>query len=453
MSPWLSDVFLRSQSDERLVSLVGAGHDRAFGVIVERYRPELQALTRRLSSDGRAEDIVQQTFLSAFAALRSGAQVRHLRGWLYQIARNATTSGYRVSDLPLEDLPATGEPLEDQVQRRTLALTALSELAQLPSRQRDALVGTALEGLSRGEIATSMGVSEGAVRQLVHRARLTLRNAVTAVTPWPLARWLSAGGPGSSVAGELAAGAGAVSGGGLAIKIGALITAGALASGVVATQVQPTRPSRNAPRSASASSPAPLRQPGALASGAAAVAWVVTPALSTSTASGSASGGTGRSGSGNRIRHGSATGSRTAGRSSGGGDQGGERQPAQAQGEGPRGPGIVSTEGSGPGVPGNGTSSSSGDDSGHGSEGSSSGPGPGSGSGSRNEATTVPRADSSSGPDAGAGLTAQSSTASTASAGSGESGVEGPSSSSSSESNRTSGSGDGGSHGSDPSAR
>ena len=87
MSPRLSDLFLGSQSDERLVSLARAGHDRAFVAIVERYNAELHALARRLCSDGRAEDIVQQTFLSAFAALRSGAEVKHLRGWLYRIAQ------------------------------------------------------------------------------------------------------------------------------------------------------------------------------------------------------------------------------------------------------------------------------------------------------------------------------------------------------------------------------
>ena len=62
--------FLSSQCDERLVSLARAGHEPAFVAIVERYRPELHALARRLSSEGRGEDIVQQAFLSAFAALR-----------------------------------------------------------------------------------------------------------------------------------------------------------------------------------------------------------------------------------------------------------------------------------------------------------------------------------------------------------------------------------------------
>ena len=47
MSPWLSELFLGSQSDERLVELARAGHDRAFVAIVQRYRRELYAHARR----------------------------------------------------------------------------------------------------------------------------------------------------------------------------------------------------------------------------------------------------------------------------------------------------------------------------------------------------------------------------------------------------------------------
>jgi RNA polymerase sigma factor (sigma-70 family) len=231
MSPRLSDLLLRSQSDERLVSLARAGHDRAFATIVERYRPELLAMARRLVSDGRAEDVLQQALLSAFAGLRSGTEVTHVRGWLYQIVRNAAVKTRRPAEAPLDEMAASGPALEDVVQQRALAMSAMSEISRLPERQRDALVGSALGGLGRAELAASMGLSEGAVRQLVLRARATVRTAVTAVTPWPLANWLAAmpGGGGTS---EVVAAAGALSGGGLAVKFGALFVSAAVATGV-----------------------------------------------------------------------------------------------------------------------------------------------------------------------------------------------------------------------------
>jgi RNA polymerase sigma factor (sigma-70 family) len=243
MSVWLSELLLRSQSDERLVSLARAGHDRAFATIVERYRPELFVLARRLNSDGRAEDVLQQAFLSAFASLRSGTEVDHLRGWLYQIVRNGATKLRPPHDLPLDDVVVSGEPLEDVVQRRARALSAVTELARLPERQRDALVAIALDGLPRADVAATMGVSEGALRQLVHRARTTLRGAATAVTPWPLARWLAAS-PASGT--DVAATAGMVSAGGVGAKVSAL-----LATGVLATTIGVLPPPNHGP------SPAP----------------------------------------------------------------------------------------------------------------------------------------------------------------------------------------------------
>ena len=255
MSPWRTDRYLDAQPDQRLVELARAGDERAFAAIVKRYRPELLAQARRLSSDGRAEDVVQQAFLSAFAAIESGAEVRHLRGWLHRITRNAAIRSHRPPDASLDGIAAGGEPLEDVVAQRAMAVTALSELGRLPRRQRDALVGTALHGRGRAELAMSMGLSEGAVRQLVHRARMAMRTAVTALIPYPLARWFAAARSTAESApdgplGAAAATAGAASAAGVAVKLGALVASGVLATGLVVTQVGPPHPHRHAPAAA-----------------------------------------------------------------------------------------------------------------------------------------------------------------------------------------------------------
>jgi hypothetical protein len=94
------------------------------------------------------------------------------------------------------------------------------------------LVGTALNGRAHADVAVSMGISEHAVRQLVHRARTTLRGAVTGITPLPLARWLATAPSGAPP--DVVLAAGAVSGTGVAVKLGAVLAAtGALATGVV----------------------------------------------------------------------------------------------------------------------------------------------------------------------------------------------------------------------------
>jgi RNA polymerase sigma factor (sigma-70 family) len=234
MSPWLSDRLLSSQSDERLAALACAGSERAFAAIVQRYRRPLLAFARRLAADADAEDLVQQVFMSALAAMRSGVEVRHLRGWLHQILRHTAVRAARSAELPgkaAQVEPAT-ESAERTAELRLLALEALAAVSALPSRQHEALVATALQGRSRAEVAQLLGLSEGAVRQLIHRARETLRAAVTAITPYPVARTLAAGPPGGGLA-DVVAGAGAGSAGAVAVKIGALVASGVVATGAI----------------------------------------------------------------------------------------------------------------------------------------------------------------------------------------------------------------------------
>ncbi|MGH2852263.1 MAG: RNA polymerase sigma factor, partial [Solirubrobacteraceae bacterium] len=138
------------------MELVRAGHDRAFTTIVERYRRPLYLFARRLNSDGNAEDVVQQAFLGAFSALRAGAEVHHLRGWLHRIVRNAAIT--TAARAPQEAVSSTviGAAGGDG-DAHLVAVSALEEVSRLPERQRDALVATALQGRSRSDVARSMG--------------------------------------------------------------------------------------------------------------------------------------------------------------------------------------------------------------------------------------------------------------------------------------------------------
>jgi RNA polymerase sigma factor (sigma-70 family) len=239
MSPWLSDLFLRSQSDERLVALAQEGHERAFAAIVDRYLRPLLAFARR-TDPGRAEDLVQQTFVSALTALRTGAEVRHLRGWLYEILRNLSARRPTVVSAELADAESLTDSAEQVAERRMLAHDALDALAQLPPRQYHALLQVAIHGRSGSEVAEAMEMTEGAVRQLVHRARARVRAAVTAIMPFPLLRWVSS--PRSADAVRLTdatVASGAASTAGMAVKlgVGALMATGIVAGGVISAGV------------------------------------------------------------------------------------------------------------------------------------------------------------------------------------------------------------------------
>ncbi|HEY2604248.1 MAG TPA: sigma-70 family RNA polymerase sigma factor, partial [Thermoleophilaceae bacterium] len=186
---------LRTQSDARLVDLVRAGHASAFEAIVQRYRKQLLAYCSKLLPASRAEDAVQQTFLKAYQAMVSGEAELQLRPWLYRIAHNSSLNLLRQNGWSHEQLDEN----MDGVQRPDQALelherlrATVSAVKSLPERQRDAVLLREVDGLSYEEIAAALGVGDGAVRQLLHRARATLRAGMTAVTPVGLVDRLAA---------------------------------------------------------------------------------------------------------------------------------------------------------------------------------------------------------------------------------------------------------------------
>jgi hypothetical protein len=110
-----------------------------------------------------------------------------------------------------ETLEGSGGPVE-LAERRMVVQGTLAGLAALPERQRDALLQIAVEGRTQDEVAAELGLTQNAVRQLVHRARTALRGAATAAVPLPLATWLATAGADrgdfAMRVGELVAGAG-----------------------------------------------------------------------------------------------------------------------------------------------------------------------------------------------------------------------------------------------------
>jgi RNA polymerase sigma factor (sigma-70 family) len=278
MTPLLSSALLRTQSDERLLTLAANGHDRAFEAIVDRYRRPLLRYLHRLLPGDRAEDVLQAAFVSAWTALRGGTPVRELRPWLYRICHNGALNalarrGYDHAELT-ETFPGAASPVEALESRDAIRQT-LASLAELPERQRNALLAVAVEGRPHGDVARELGMSDGALRQLVHRARSSVRSAVTAVTPAPVVEWLaqlSARGNAPRIA-ELVGGAGVAGvakAAAIVVATGAVVAGGAVhvaghdAGPAVAAAAAPRSVVHVAPHTASttaSSAPARTRHP------------------------------------------------------------------------------------------------------------------------------------------------------------------------------------------------
>lgn len=252
MSPrFLTGALLRAQSDERLAALAAAGHDGAFEAIVARYRPQLVRYCTRLVGPSRAEDAVQQALLNAHAAM--SPDIDNLRAWLRRIAHNAAVNVLRSGrdETPIDERLASPQLLHDDLETRERLRRALEAVAALPEPQRDALMLQAIEGRSHEEIAGALALSPAAARQAVHRARSTLRAAVTAVTPYGL---LTRGLPEATLGGSAAFSA---------TKAGAaLLTAGVIAGGAATIPAtDPPRAKGEAAPVARAAAPRPLAAP------------------------------------------------------------------------------------------------------------------------------------------------------------------------------------------------
>jgi RNA polymerase sigma-70 factor, ECF subfamily len=156
-----------------------------FGPLYERYVDQIYRFAyRRTGNHADAEDVTAQTFQQALAALPS-YEWRGLPfgAWLYRIASNIIYRRGRTSSREVSVEDATifageeyeGEDPADLISARSDADELLAAIRTLPQDQQRALILKFARGLRNREIGDIMGRSEGAIKQLVHRAMINLR--------------------------------------------------------------------------------------------------------------------------------------------------------------------------------------------------------------------------------------------------------------------------------------
>jgi RNA polymerase sigma-70 factor (ECF subfamily) len=196
-----------------------------------------------------ADDATQATFVSAFKALLGGGAVREPAAWLATIARNECRgrSHARMREpLPLldSDLGHAHGPHEE-VNRRLAVEEIREAIAELPEKQREAVVLRDLYGLRYDEVGAALGLSRPAVEALLFRGRRRLRASLKPLASGALtvplavregiAQALPGFGASAAGTGALAGGVTAsAAGGGLIAKIAAAPVAAKLAAAAVA---------------------------------------------------------------------------------------------------------------------------------------------------------------------------------------------------------------------------
>jgi RNA polymerase sigma-70 factor (ECF subfamily) len=174
-----------------------AGDPAAFAQFVEANQRNVYNLAlRMLNEPQEAEDVLQETFLSAYKALPDFEGRSSLSTWLYRIASNASLMRLRKKQPETTSMDESLELEEgDSLPRQFVDWSSVPEdellsdesrrvmdeaAAELPERLRIVFILRDIEGLSTQEAGEVLELSESAIKTRLHRARLALREKLSA---------------------------------------------------------------------------------------------------------------------------------------------------------------------------------------------------------------------------------------------------------------------------------
>lgn len=178
------------QSDEALVQRVRSGERELFSVLVERYKRGIASfIGASVRTQADVADLLQETFLRAYAHLGTfNPALGKFSTWIYQIARNVvrTHLGKAQRRIPTQELPEdrtlenalpdlshdadpVGGVLREEAERELRAA-----LAELPERTRTVLALRYYSNMEYQTIASTLGLSLGNVKTLIHRGKIAL---------------------------------------------------------------------------------------------------------------------------------------------------------------------------------------------------------------------------------------------------------------------------------------
>lgn len=178
--------------DADLMLRVKDGDEKAFAKLVEHYQDRVLGLAYRyLAERGSAEDLAQEAFLRVYKARERYVPTAKFSTWLYRIVVNLclneiryrkgrpamslavvteTSSNLNV-DLADESEPEPGKTLEDE----ELSIRIREIISGLPENQRIAILLNKFEGFSYQEVAEAMDTTVTAVKSLLTRARVNIK--------------------------------------------------------------------------------------------------------------------------------------------------------------------------------------------------------------------------------------------------------------------------------------
>lgn len=168
------------------------GDEQCFETIVDRHKQRVFNIAYRYVGNVHdAQDIAQQVFINVYNARKSYVPTAHFATWLYTVCKNTCLKSFRRKRLKTVSIDADYDPdregaflqvsssegttpLDDAI-RSEHEQAVNDAIDALPDNQRMALILFKYEQLPYEKIAEITGFSQKAVKSLLHRARVTLK--------------------------------------------------------------------------------------------------------------------------------------------------------------------------------------------------------------------------------------------------------------------------------------
>ena len=179
---------MSESSDSELLAAVRAGDARALESLLMRHQQRIYRFGVKMCRDPEdASDVLQETLLAMARSVKDFRGASSISTWLYTIARSFCIKKRRHSKFEpprhesieaRPELPDPGRSPEEETARREIERALEEAIADLDPEQREVLVLRDVEGLTAPEVAEVLGISVGAVKTRLHRARLALRHRI-----------------------------------------------------------------------------------------------------------------------------------------------------------------------------------------------------------------------------------------------------------------------------------
>jgi RNA polymerase sigma-70 factor (ECF subfamily) len=181
-------------ADTHILAAAQAGDPKALDELIERHQGRVYRFGLKMCRDPEdAKDVLQDTLIAAARSIRDFRGASSFSTWLYTIARSYCIKRRRRSRFA----PAREESLEarepglearqvmdssrapdEELAGRQVEGALERAIAALDPKYREVLILRDMEGLSAPEVGEIMGLTVEAVKSRLHRARLTVRDAV-----------------------------------------------------------------------------------------------------------------------------------------------------------------------------------------------------------------------------------------------------------------------------------